>query len=185
MAQIEIPPPFSRLLEDLSYSLFCPTIRWSIILVDDLSDRIYLKAQLETYISNLERVRLIRTNKREGLVRARLIGATFATGDVLTFLDCHCECNTGWLEPLLERIDHWWKAGKKLKPGPDTGKGWVQFTVLLPLSCPYPFLMPPRTLCKGEILHTVDWTFPQQSLVKKISSDTFDGGHSLNEVPFS
>lgn len=75
-----------------------------IILVDDLSDRIYLKAQLETYISNLERVRLIRTNKREGLVRARLIGATFATGDVLTFLDCHCECNTGWLEPLLERI---------------------------------------------------------------------------------
>lgn len=75
-----------------------------IILVDDLSDRVYLKGQLETYISNLERVRLIRTNKREGLVRARLIGATFATGDVLTFLDCHCECNTGWLEPLLERI---------------------------------------------------------------------------------
>lgn len=77
-----------------------------IILVDDLSDRIYLKGQLETYISNLERVRLIRTNKREGLVRARLIGATFATGDVLTFLDCHCECNTGWLEPLLERISN-------------------------------------------------------------------------------
>ncbi|XP_059968339.1 polypeptide N-acetylgalactosaminyltransferase 4 [Mesoplodon densirostris] len=75
-----------------------------IILVDDLSDRVYLKTQLETYISNLDRVRLIRTNKREGLVRARLIGATFATGDVLTFLDCHCECNTGWLEPLLERI---------------------------------------------------------------------------------
>ncbi|XP_012576137.1 PREDICTED: polypeptide N-acetylgalactosaminyltransferase 4 [Condylura cristata] len=75
-----------------------------IILVDDLSDRAYLKTQLETYISGLQRVRLIRTNKREGLVRARLIGATFATGDVLTFLDCHCECNAGWLEPLLHRI---------------------------------------------------------------------------------
>ncbi|XP_030404438.1 polypeptide N-acetylgalactosaminyltransferase 4 [Gopherus evgoodei] len=75
-----------------------------IILVDDLSDKIYLKAELEKYISNLKRVRLIRTSKREGLVRARLIGATFATGDVLTFLDCHCECNSGWLEPLLERI---------------------------------------------------------------------------------
>ncbi|KAG8513947.1 Polypeptide N-acetylgalactosaminyltransferase 4, partial [Galemys pyrenaicus] len=75
-----------------------------IILVDDLSDRAYLKTQLEIYISTLPRVRLIRTNKREGLVRARLIGATFATGDVLTFLDCHCECNAGWLEPLLHRI---------------------------------------------------------------------------------
>ncbi|XP_055973459.1 polypeptide N-acetylgalactosaminyltransferase 4 [Sorex fumeus] len=75
-----------------------------VILVDDLSDRVYLKARLETYVSRLERVRLIRTKKREGLVRARLIGATFATGDVLTFLDCHCECNTGWLEPLLQRI---------------------------------------------------------------------------------
>ncbi|XP_069476712.1 polypeptide N-acetylgalactosaminyltransferase 4 [Ambystoma mexicanum] len=75
-----------------------------IILVDDYSDKVYLKSQLEGYISALERVRLIRTNKREGLVRARLIGATFATGDVLTFLDCHCECISGWLEPLLERI---------------------------------------------------------------------------------
>ncbi|MEE6510408.1 hypothetical protein FKM82_030149 [Ascaphus truei] len=75
-----------------------------IILVDDYSDRVYLKSQLETYISSLQRVRLIRTTKREGLVRARLIGATYATGDVLTFLDCHCECISGWLEPLLERI---------------------------------------------------------------------------------
>ncbi|KAL7829528.1 hypothetical protein AOLI_G00304130 [Acnodon oligacanthus] len=75
-----------------------------IILIDDFSDRGYLKSQLEDYISNLERVRLIRTNKREGLVRARLIGATYATGDVLTFLDCHCECVPGWIEPLLDRI---------------------------------------------------------------------------------
>ncbi|XP_062384846.1 polypeptide N-acetylgalactosaminyltransferase 4 [Sardina pilchardus] len=75
-----------------------------IILIDDFSDRSYLKTQLADYISNLERVRLIRTNKREGLVRARLIGATYATGDVLTFLDCHCECVPGWIEPLLERI---------------------------------------------------------------------------------
>ncbi|XP_059365715.1 polypeptide N-acetylgalactosaminyltransferase 4-like [Carassius carassius] len=75
-----------------------------VILVDDFSDRGYLKSQLAQYLSNLECVRLIRTKKREGLVRARLIGATYATGHVLTFLDCHCECVPGWIEPLLERI---------------------------------------------------------------------------------
>ncbi|XP_054619015.1 polypeptide N-acetylgalactosaminyltransferase 4 [Dunckerocampus dactyliophorus] len=75
-----------------------------IILIDDYSDRGYLKSQLAEYVSNLQRVRLIRTKKREGLVRARLIGASYATGDVLTFLDCHCECIPGWIEPLLERI---------------------------------------------------------------------------------
>ncbi|TRY84323.1 hypothetical protein DNTS_025430 [Danionella cerebrum] len=75
-----------------------------IILVDDFSDKAYLKSELAQYISNLQRVRLIRTKAREGLVRARLIGATYATGHVLTFLDCHCECVPGWIEPLLERI---------------------------------------------------------------------------------
>ncbi|XP_077363016.1 polypeptide N-acetylgalactosaminyltransferase 4 [Festucalex cinctus] len=75
-----------------------------VILVDDYSDRDYLKARLADYLSKLQRVRLIRTSKREGLVRARLIGARYSSGDVLTFLDCHCECVPGWIEPLLERI---------------------------------------------------------------------------------
>lgn len=63
----------------------------------------HLKKPLEDYVADLRKVRLIRARKREGLVRARLLGASIATGDVLTFLDCHCECHIGWLEPLLER----------------------------------------------------------------------------------
>nr|CAB3248250.1 polypeptide N-acetylgalactosaminyltransferase 4 [Phallusia mammillata] len=76
-----------------------------IILVDDFSDKPYLKEKLSDYLRGLERVRLVRTKKREGLVRARLLGASLAEGEVLTFLDCHCECMHGWLEPLLERIN--------------------------------------------------------------------------------
>lgn len=75
-----------------------------VVLVDDYSEKEHLKKPLEIYISTLRKVRLIRATKREGLVRARLLGASVTTGDVLTFLDCHCECHEGWLEPLLHRI---------------------------------------------------------------------------------
>ncbi|CAF0988044.1 unnamed protein product [Rotaria sp. Silwood1] len=75
-----------------------------IILVDDFSDKEHLKKMLEDDIQPLTKVRLIRADKREGLIRARLKGANDAKGKVLIFLDSHCECAEGWLEPLLDPI---------------------------------------------------------------------------------
>jgi len=43
----------------------------------------YLKEPLEDYLKKLQRVRLVRTTKREGLVRARLLGASQAKGTTL------------------------------------------------------------------------------------------------------
>ncbi|XP_063974425.1 putative polypeptide N-acetylgalactosaminyltransferase 9 isoform X1 [Diachasmimorpha longicaudata] len=75
-----------------------------IILVDDFSDMPHLKRQLLDYMMNYPKVKIIRAAKREGLIRARLLGAAAAKAPVLTYLDSHCECTEGWLEPLLDRI---------------------------------------------------------------------------------
>lgn len=81
-----------------------PHLLKEIILVDDFSTKENLKGQLDAYMSQFPKVRIIRLKERQGLIRARLAGAAVAKGEVLTFLDSHVECNVGWLEPLLERV---------------------------------------------------------------------------------
>ncbi|XP_037051693.1 polypeptide N-acetylgalactosaminyltransferase 5 isoform X1 [Bradysia coprophila] len=76
-----------------------------IILVDDASEKEYLGRKLENYVKLLPvPTFVLRTVNRSGLIRARLLGAKHVTGQVITFLDAHCECTEGWLEPLLQRI---------------------------------------------------------------------------------
>ncbi|XP_008521812.2 inactive polypeptide N-acetylgalactosaminyltransferase-like protein 5 [Equus przewalskii] len=76
-----------------------------IILVDDMSEFDDLKEKLDHHLEFFRgKIKLIRNKKKEGLIRARLIGASLASGDVLVFLDSHCEVNKVWLEPLLLAI---------------------------------------------------------------------------------
>lgn len=55
----------------------------------------HLDEQLESYMSNYPKVKIVREKERVGLIRARLSGARHARGEVLTYLDSHCECSTG------------------------------------------------------------------------------------------
>ncbi|XP_035238288.1 polypeptide N-acetylgalactosaminyltransferase 6 [Anguilla anguilla] len=75
-----------------------------IILVDDASTADHLQDRLEKHAATLKVVRVVRQPERKGLITARMLGASVARGEVLTFLDAHCECFHGWLEPLLARI---------------------------------------------------------------------------------
>jgi polypeptide N-acetylgalactosaminyltransferase len=83
-----------------------PELLHEIILVDDFSDKEFLKAPLDKYIDeNLrDKVKVIHLPERGGLITARLAGAKAAHGDVLIFLDSHTEANVNWLPPLLEPI---------------------------------------------------------------------------------
>uniref|UniRef100_A0A7E4ZXM1 Polypeptide N-acetylgalactosaminyltransferase n=1 Tax=Panagrellus redivivus TaxID=6233 RepID=A0A7E4ZXM1_PANRE len=88
-----------------------PHLLKEIILVDDTSTIVELGSKLENHLARFNGlVRLIRAKKRLGLIRARLTGAKAANGDVLIFIDAHCEAAAGWLEPLLDRITENHKA---------------------------------------------------------------------------
>ncbi len=78
-----------------------------VVLVDDKSELQHLHEPLERELEKpyyKGRVVLVRNPEREGLIRSRNNGAVAATGEVVVFLDAHCEVGANWLPPLLAPI---------------------------------------------------------------------------------
>jgi len=82
-----------------------PEMLAEVVMIDDHSSKEHLGSKLTEYIKRWEgKVKLYRNNRREGLIRARIIGAQKSQakqGRVLIYLDAHCECGYNWLPPLL------------------------------------------------------------------------------------
>uniref|UniRef100_A0A6A7G4J6 Polypeptide N-acetylgalactosaminyltransferase n=2 Tax=Hirondellea gigas TaxID=1518452 RepID=A0A6A7G4J6_9CRUS len=82
-----------------------PHLLAELLLVDDTNDDAYHR-EVSSLVSTLNSttIRLITTGTRDGLIRARVLGARSAVGQVIVFLDSHVEVNTDWLRPLLSVV---------------------------------------------------------------------------------
>ncbi|KAI6187710.1 putative N-acetylgalactosaminyltransferase 8 [Aphelenchoides besseyi] len=81
---------------------------YEIILYDDASTQEHvIEPRLKAYAeaSGWHNVKFIRNDERQGLIRAKVLVAREAKGDVIVFLDSHCEVNKRWLEPLIKTIE--------------------------------------------------------------------------------
>jgi polypeptide N-acetylgalactosaminyltransferase len=77
-----------------------------IILVDDDSTFPELKENLTNYLDGKfdNKVKWHLNEQREGLIRARMIGARLAEAEVIVFLDSHMEVTNNWLPPILDPL---------------------------------------------------------------------------------
>ena len=68
----------------------------------------FLKKELDEYVAkHFNNVKVIHADKREGLIRTRILGARHATGEVILFLDSHVEANINYLPPLLGNVENY------------------------------------------------------------------------------
>ncbi|XP_038562339.1 polypeptide N-acetylgalactosaminyltransferase 18a isoform X3 [Micropterus salmoides] len=81
-----------------------------IILVDDHSNSPELKEHLQSFVEETNAqhspgfIKVVHHDKQEGLIRSRVSGWRAASAPVVALFDAHVEFNTGWAEPILQRI---------------------------------------------------------------------------------
>ncbi|XP_047452588.1 polypeptide N-acetylgalactosaminyltransferase 18a isoform X2 [Mugil cephalus] len=87
-----------------------PHLLKEIILVDDHSTSVELKEHLQSFVEETNAqhgprfIKVVRHDKQEGLIRSRVSGWRAASAPVVALFDAHVEFNTGWAEPILQRI---------------------------------------------------------------------------------
>uniref|UniRef100_A0A3Q3XB75 Polypeptide N-acetylgalactosaminyltransferase n=1 Tax=Mola mola TaxID=94237 RepID=A0A3Q3XB75_MOLML len=87
-----------------------PHLLKEIILVDDHSSSPELKEHLQSFVDETNAqhgpgfIKVVRHDKQEGLIRSRVSGWRVASAPIVALFDAHVEFNTGWAEPILQRI---------------------------------------------------------------------------------
>mmetsp|Transcript_64288 Transcript_64288/g.151010 ORF Transcript_64288/g.151010 Transcript_64288/m.151010 type:complete len:533 (-) Transcript_64288:12-1610(-) len=71
-----------------------------IIVIDDGSE-----PALEELTKDYKEVKLIRNDKRQGLIKSKVAGGNLATGDMIMFLDAHVKPSRSWYQPLLRHVN--------------------------------------------------------------------------------
>ena len=76
-----------------------------IIMVDDASTFDWLKDPLTDYVAHFPKVTVLRLGDTPRVDPSKTCrGTDHAKGETLFFMDSHSEVNTGWLEPILQKI---------------------------------------------------------------------------------
>lgn len=64
----------------------------------------YFFTDFKDVLNTLPKIKYLKNDIRLGLIKSRNKAARESSGTFLIFLDSHMEVNSGWLEPLLDRV---------------------------------------------------------------------------------
>eukprot|EP00397_Hematodinium_sp_SG-2012_P023525 GEMP01024446.1.p1 GENE.GEMP01024446.1~~GEMP01024446.1.p1 ORF type:complete len:580 (+),score=104.61 GEMP01024446.1:119-1858(+) len=80
-----------------------------IIVVDDNSDPPLEKSFLDSEFELSHKLKVLRQNTQQGLIKAKLIGGNAAKGDIIVFFDCHVAPQANWYEPFFDGMNENYK----------------------------------------------------------------------------
>ncbi|CAD7955277.1 unnamed protein product [Amoebophrya sp. A120] len=85
-----------------------PTLH-EIIVVDDGTQPKLADTHLPEQVTKDYRIKIVRNDRTVGLINAKKIGGDHATGDILTFFDCHVAPQNDWYVHFFEKINENYK----------------------------------------------------------------------------